>query len=899
MIRVCTSALLVIFALCGANLLRAQIAPPPVDSTAPKLKQIRPGIQFPDSLYVARDTVKGDIDTIVRYTAKDSTVFDIPNKRMILVNNGIVEFENRELDAYTIVMDFAHNLMTSYSYDVDSVVAATLALRRHILRDTNRAKTRGAPKLTEGATVYDGEVIVYNFKTKHGTVQLGTTEMDKGFYYGEKIKQVAPKTLFVENGRYTTCDAEIPHYYFESPKMKVIMGDQIFAAPVILYVADVPIFVLPFGVFPNHESGRHSGIIMPSYTTQGDRGYGLTHAGYYWVFNDYLDARAQADVYTVGGYNVDFMAEYMKRYLLNSAASIEYGFGQTRYSSGDPFVKNWLIKGNLPNLILGYETSLSANLSFQSSGYFQNNATSVQQYFTQQVTSSANFSTGWQDIGLSLGIDYQRSQNLLDGTYQESSPQINLSKTAWYPFQSNDGTQPSALMTALGIPTLNIGYSFSASHNVSKATNTPNLVTDSTVYTNTENYSMLHNPSISISPKLGYFTITPSFGYQEAWLVREHLLSNFRKEYLRDSTGKIVDSMTVADTSTINKFNRLYTYNTGVHISTTIYGIANVGAFGIEAIRHTIQPSIGFTYQPDLSGQNYRSFLDPTTGQTNYFNIYNNEPNGTLVGQGKSETLSIDLANNFEAKVDRQVNKDSNTVDHVKLFNLDASTGYNLATKLLNDLNLSASSSIGTLFGLSGNAAFSFYPANYQGGDSTTYSLASLHEGLIRAQSVSAGLSGSLSASKTTEGGNYDSLRHLFKINSPEDERQMFFGGNYPGAYLDIPFRPQWNLTYQLSYSQSFTLNGAPERDFGANLTLNLPLTLNWTFQTSAGYDLLSRKIIIPQLTVHRDLHCWVMDFTYRPPGSNISGFNLTIHIKAPQLQDVKLTRTENSYGEF
>ena len=894
MIRGYACTLFAVSLLCGAMQVRAQIAPPPVDSSAPKLKQIRPGIQFPDSLYIARDTVKGVIDTIVRYTAKDSTVFDIPNKRMILVNNGIVEFENRELDAYTIVMDFQHNLMTSYSYDVDSVVAATLALRRHILRDTNRAKTRGAPKLTEGATVYDGEVIVYNFKTKHGTVQLGTTEMDKGFYYGEKIKQVAPKTLFVENGRYTTCDAEVPHYYFESPEMKVVMGDQIFAEPVYLYVADVPILVLPFGVFPNHESGRHSGIIMPSYMTQGNRGYGLTHAGYYWVFNDYADARAQADVYTVGGYNVDFMAEWMKRYLLNSAASVEYGFGETRYSSADPFVKNWLIRGDLPNLVLGYETSLSANLSFQSSQYFQNNATNIQQFYTQQVTSSANFSTGWQDIGLSLGIDYQRGQNLLDGSYQESSPQINLSKSTWFPFQSSGGVNTDPTLATLGI-----GYNFSASHNVSKATNTPNLMTDSTVFTNTENYSILHSPTISISPKLGYFTITPSFGYQEAWLVREHVLSNFRKEYLRDSTGKIVDSMTVADTTTSNHFNRLNNYNAGVHISTTVYGIANIGLLGIQAIRHTIQPSIGFTYQPDLSSQNYRSFTDPTTGQTNYYNIFNGEPNGTLVGQGKSETMSIDLANNFEAKVEREVNKDSTTVDHVKLFNLDASTGYNLATKLLGALNLNASSSIGTLFSLSGNASFSFYPANYVGGDSTTYSLSSLHQGLVRAQSISAGLNGSFSASKTTTGDNYDSLRHLFNITSPEDERQLFLGGYYPGAYVDVPFRPMWNISYGLSYQQTFNSLGAPERDFGANVTLSLPLTVNWLFRTSASYDLLNKKVIIPELTVHRDLHCWEMNFSYRPPGSQISGFNLEIRIKAPQLQDVKLTRTENSYGEF
>ncbi len=894
MIRGYTSIVLILSVVCGAVQLHAQIAPPHVDSTAPKLKQIRPGIQFPDSLYVARDTTKGDIDTIVRYTAKDSTVFDIPRKRMILVNNGIVEFENRELDAYTIIMDFQHNLMTSYSYDVDSVVAASLSLRRRILRDTNRAKTRGAPKLTEGATVYDGEVIVYNFKTKHGTVQLGTTEMDKGFYYGEKIKQVAPKTLFVENGRYTTCDADVPHYYFESPKMKVIMGDQIFAAPVILYVADVPIFVLPFGVFPNHESGRHSGIIMPSYTTQGDRGYGLTHAGYYWVMNDYADVRGQADIFTVGGYNVDFMAEYMKKYLLNSAASVEYGFGKTRQSGADDFAKNWLLKAGLPNLILGYETSLSANLSFQSDQYFQNNAQNEQQFYTQQVTSSANFSTGWSDLGLSLGIDYQRSQNLLDGTYQESSPQINLSKTTWFPFQSTDGSNVNPTLATLGI-----GYNFSASHNVARATNTQNAITDSTVFTNTENYSMLHSPSISISPKLGYFTITPSFGYQEAWLVREHVLSNFRHSYIRDSTGKIIDTVTVADTTTSNHFNRLYNYNGGVHISTTLYGIANVGLFGIQAIRHTIQPSIGFTYQPDLSSQNYKPIPNSIQGQPNAYNIFEGEPNGDIVGQGKSETMSIDLANNFEAKVEREVTKDSSTVDHVKLFNLDASTGYNLATKLLGALNLNASSSIGTLFSLSGNAAFSFYPANYLGGDSTAYSLASLHEGLIRAQTVSAGLSGSFSASKTTEGGNYDSLRHLFNITSAEDERMMFLGGNYPGNYVDVPFRPQWNISYQLSYSQSFALNGIPERDFTANVSLNLPLTVHWLISTAAGYDLIGKRITIPQITVHRDLHCWEMNFTYRPPGSQISGFNLEIRIVAPQLQDVKLTRTENSYGEF
>ncbi|HEX5317310.1 MAG TPA: putative LPS assembly protein LptD, partial [Candidatus Kapabacteria bacterium] len=263
---------MVIFVLWGFGSVRAQTTAPPVDTSAPKLKQIRPGLELPDSLYIARDTIKSDIDTIVRYMAEDSTVFGIPQKKMTLVGKATVEFENRELDAHTIVMDFQQNLLTAYSRNVDSVLNSEITFHRVMTRDTTRAKNRGAPKLTEDATVYEGEVIVYNFKTKQGTTQLGTTEMEGGFYYGEKIKQVAPKTLFVKNGRYTTCDEPSPHYYFASPEMKVNMGGQIFAAPVYLYVADVPIFALPFGVFPDHESGRHSGIIPPSYQTQGGRG---------------------------------------------------------------------------------------------------------------------------------------------------------------------------------------------------------------------------------------------------------------------------------------------------------------------------------------------------------------------------------------------------------------------------------------------------------------------------------------------------------------------------------------------------------------------------------------------------------------------------------------------------
>src|SRR5579871_2636427 len=97
---------------------------------APQPKQVRPGFELPDSLYISADSIKEDIDTIIRYTAKDSTTFDLSVKRLTLSKNAVVQFQNREMDANTIVFDFTKNTLTAYSSNVDSVVNASLALRR-------------------------------------------------------------------------------------------------------------------------------------------------------------------------------------------------------------------------------------------------------------------------------------------------------------------------------------------------------------------------------------------------------------------------------------------------------------------------------------------------------------------------------------------------------------------------------------------------------------------------------------------------------------------------------------------------------------------------------------------------------------------------------------------------
>ncbi|MFI5263706.1 MAG: putative LPS assembly protein LptD [Candidatus Kapaibacterium sp.] len=855
----------------------------------------RPGFDLPDSLFIARDSVKGEIDTIVYYTARDSSVFEVKKKKMILTGDATLDYQMRSMQAHRIVMDFTKNTLTATSGAFDSVRAANLGKQRRVIRDTSRVQSRGAPKLMDGPTPYEGEVIVYNLKTKQGTVELGTTTMQGGYYYGEKIKQVEPKTLFVENGRYTTCSQPTPHFYFESPQMKLISGDQVFAAPVFLYIADVPVFWLPFAVFPNHASGRTTGIITPNYSTSGDRGYGLTHLGYYYVFSDYFDALAKTDIYTKGGYNLNFAASYMKRYLLNGPIGLTLGYSKIRTNSIDPYETDFELAFGVPTLNLGPVTTLSTNLNFQSNDYARNNAQSINDVLQQTANSNASFNTSLEDIGFALSVGYQRNQNLRDGTYQEVSPSVSFSRTSpIYIFGNPSGSEDANLLQ-----TIQLNYSGSFSRSVSKGLT--QLAADSslgfpgdTSYTHTEQMVISHSPSISISPKLGYISLTPTISYSEDWLFRAKTKTPSLNIV---SYGGKFDTLTTFTNSYDYGFHRVYRYSYGVGANTTMYGIANIGAFGVKAIRHTLSPSISFTYSPDLSTQEAEYYTDQTTKQQVRYSKYEDDLGGGFAMGARSGALNFGLGNDFEAKIEHKVNADSTTEDKVRLLNLNFNSGYDLIQKIYYPLNVSASSSIGTFLAISGNAQYSFYPRNYQGLDSTDRTLVALGSGLLRANAVSFSLSGGFASSTTTEGDNVDSLRRFFRLNTPEDERHMYLGGNYPGAFISIPFRPKWNAGYSVSYTESYSSFGS-QKNLSASLSFTLSLTKNWSFSTSASYDLVSGQIVVPNLHVYRDLDCWELNFDYRPTGI-IKGFNLEIRLKAPELHDIKLTRQESTYGQF
>ncbi|NJO01854.1 MAG: hypothetical protein HC880_09325 [Bacteroidia bacterium] len=110
---------------------------------------------------------------------------------------------------------------------------------------------------------------------------------------------------------------------------------------------------------------------------------------------------------------------------------------------------------------------------------------------------------------------------------------------------------------------------------------------------------IIHNIPISTTMKIfKYFSLNPSFNYTEAW-------------YPQRLNYTYIPQLEAVSVDTIRRFSRVYAYSAAAGLTTRIYGTFNFkkGA-RLQAIRHTIVPTVSFGYSPDLSGDRVGFFQD-------------------------------------------------------------------------------------------------------------------------------------------------------------------------------------------------------------------------------------------------------------------------------------------------
>ncbi len=752
--------------------------------------------------------------------------------------------------------------------------------------DSLKKLYRGTPVMIDGSETYEGWKIGYNFKSQKGLVTLGETEMDQSYYHGEQIKKIDKDMMFISNGIFTSCDLDHPHYFFFSPRMRVTIQDKIVAEPIYLYVADVPVFVLPFGVFPS-QGGRRSGIIAPAYGEDATRGKYISHLGYYDAISDYTDLAVAGDWYPEGGWQALSNFRYAKRYDFSGALTGEY----SRLLIGEPTDPDRTDQSNYRvnlthNQTFDPTTRLDVNFTFASNNSYKT-SNNYDDYLQQEIYSNATLNKSWEGTNNSMSLNISRTQDLIQGSITSTIPTINFSHSQSYPFRSeikSRGLSDNAGSDYAWYELIGLGYSGQYINRDDKTVIDSAGTTIPIGFSRYKREGVSHSFTLNASPKAGYFTVSPFFNYNERW---------YDKSVTADSVDRTTDGPVLRD---VNGFEAVRYFNMGVSASTKLYGMFQPPIPGIAGFRHTITPSISYSYQPDFSKPwwgYYGTYRDTLGKQVSYDRFQREVYGGAPAGQ--SQAIGFNVGNLFEVKTE---DKDSvNKGTKYQLMNLGASMSYNFAADQfkLSDLALNYVTEVGQYLNISGSNNYRFYDYDRQLNERVNKLLFNEGKGIAELTNFNINLSTSLHGDKKKR--EYDT-HPVDSTASVENQSAAFRQNGYRGIYDEEPpdFSIPWNLGLSFSFAQNEENPNAKTRSVNLNANLGFNLTENWKFSATGSYDVINRQVAAPRITIDRDLHCWTMDFSWVPSGA-LAGYRFELKVKAPQLQDIKLTKQSLNSG--
>jgi lipopolysaccharide assembly outer membrane protein LptD (OstA) len=809
--------------------------------------------------------VSTGIDTLVNYSAKDSIIYSLRTRYMNLYGKSEMQYQTISLKSERVNVNWDDATLIAYgatdTVKIDSVI--------------------GKPIMRDGGDEFHGDQVRYNFRSRKGKITIGNTQMDNGYYVGTQIKKVEPNVLCVADGTYTTCDDKHPHFYFESPKMKVFVHDQVVAEPVYFYVADVPLFALPFGVFPAH-GGRSSGVITPAYGEDERFGWYLSHIGYYWAVSDYWDIASMFDLYSRGRWQNQTNIHYALRY--NFGGSITARI--TSSPEGEPDDPNYnTSRDYYVNVSHGQQISPTShfdiNFTFMSSSYFRKFSMNLNNILQQNIISTATYWKNWESANRSLSISVLRDQNLMTDETNEQLPSISFSQGTIFPFRKSvktRGLTSNSEPEAGFIEMLGFSYNANFSNNSRKeswsdsvkALDTSHYQILAKDFNRTKLQSLSQGMSFSISPKLGNFTVSPSLSF-----------SDTRSWTQFNGYHKSADSLKADTSNSLQSING--TVSTGVNTSTRFYGIFQPNIFGITAIRHTVTPSFGIFYHKQIYGDHMSKY--------------------SMIG-------SFNIGNNFEMKL--QNNDSAKTENKIQLLNINASTSYNFVADSMNfsPVNIGFRTDIGQYLGISGNATYNLYVFDPNAVTAYGTKGSRVNKFLLKEAGKFGDLTSfSLSLSTSFRGEKKSKPSNASIPDIVLQEQEKTSGQTVPSSYQkksytniydreDADFSIPWSISVSLNFSQSQPTPSIYSRSSSMNASLSFNLTEKWQLATSGSYDFVRKEHFIPSVSVTRDLHCWQMSFSWFPMGT-LEGYRFELKVKAPQLQDIKVTKQSNKSGNY
>jgi len=791
-----------------------------------------------------------ELKSKIKYTARDSMRFDMEEEKTYLSGDATVDYEDLHLEAATIVVDW--NKKEIFAEGVKDSTGTIV----------------GKPEFSQGPDHFKTSTIRYNFDSKKGKLTYLMTQEGEGYIHGETVKKDNYNDFYIRNGKYTTCNADTPHFSIAARKLKLVntgKSTKIVTGPAFLTIEDVPTpLVIPFGFFPNSK-GRSSGLIFPSFGESASRGFYFQHLGYYFGFNDYLNLALTTDLYTLGSYNLTASSVYAKRYRYRGQMNVSFSkvvISEPElpdYESTKDFHIGWTHTQDpkaRPN------STFSASVNAGTSDYFRNNLSSPTNFLNNTFQSSINYNRTFPGKPFNLGISLNHYQNTSTHDIRIAFPDVSFGISRITPFKRKTVTGAQKWYEKIGA-----SYTFRGTNYIETK---DSLLFDSQTLKQLKN-GVQHAIPVSTSFNLlKYFSVSPSFNYTEKWYLKT-------VQYDWDTDSSKVD------TTEVNEFKAAREWNASIGMNTRIYGMMQFKKGPVTALRHVMTPSFGFSYRPDFGAEKYgyyKTVQTDTQGTMRTYSIFQNTVYGGP-SPGESGSINFSLDNNLEMKVKTNNDTGAATKKIKLLESLRVSGSYNLAADSMNlsVFSLNARTSLLDKFQLTFNSTLNPYDYDANGRYIDRYLVDGKGQ-LVSLTNAGLGIDFSLNGQAKNAPPNL----------TPE---QLDYFNQNPDAYIDF------NVPYNLHVSYKYSYSKQPTKPSFSTQTINvsgdLSLTPQWKIGFYSWYDFETHDFTNVSLNFYRDLHCWEMRLNWIPFGVQES-YTFQINVKASVLQDLKWIKKKDFY---
>ena|GEM_PF-1667828 len=680
------------------------------------------------------------------------------------------------------------------------------------------------PELWEGEDRITGTSLAYNLKTRRGSISGGGTNYEKGYYTGELVRKVGERELNVSKGTYTTCEhTDDPHYSFTSSKMKVYLDDKVIVKPVVLRVRGMPVFWLPFYMFPI-KKGRHSGILMPRVEFGFDEGKGrfVRNIGYYYAPNDYLDFSLWGDYYEDDRWLLHLDSRYKLRYVLSG------GFNASFTQELDTENRRWDLEGRHSQEI-GEGGKLVVQADFVSDEKYRTETSeNLEKSLRRILESSVSYTQRWEKSSLSIAAD--RKENLDTGEITQKLPTFNYLTNRRTLIEASPGENRVHQGTYISG---NLTFSNTSSETEDDRADRQRAQLNAAISSNLRfadgNHILKNSSVLSTDRKPG-----------NEWCagcdstMRAHSAFNNRTDFTfrvnpwasLNVNPNVAAAITVYDEDIEGQrlpLRLIYWYSIASNI--TFYRTFNTNLGGLKALRHVFLPSINYIHRPDFSEYSGRFYSLPGVGAS----------------VNKSMTMSITLENRFQAKI-------GSGEDVKKLNNFLTLTTSTTADFLYKEKG--AETPFSTL-----NSSLRFYPPggvrfdiNFTN-DPTDLSFETLN---LTTRFAYTGKGALLPGFEDPDRQNFESMRDLT--------------GQTPSYQFNEPTANPWNVSVIYRLNRTFETGTQAQ---WLEIQTGFNLSRNWRVDYSNRYDITQREMAYQEFSIYRDLHCWQARFVRRFQNGN------------------------------